>query len=331
LVLSGSGHGKKKLSSIKTKLNYVEDRPFNGPCRYRRSHWFLGSEVERNARNHSRSHKIYQEFPISFPNLVARDVEIFDARDAKEQFTLEKNAFQLVEHSLVLDKSLLIHSFDFGVNSSDVERQFAESSTEFEAFFKETTGADSIIQFDAMIRSSDTPIKNGGRGIVPMIHTDATRERAEKELIRNMKITPMELQKKLQAGARFIWLNAWMNIADEPVQKDPLVVLDPASLISPDDFVPTDAYAGNQSPDDQSSDIIELYRLNYRHSNQHKWYYFSRMRKNEMLLFKNYDSDYKQSARFAFHSAFTDPSASPHAPPRESLEIRMFCWFNPTT
>ncbi len=45
------------------------------------------------------------------------------------------------------------------------------------------------------------------------------------------------------------------------------------------------------------------------------------MRADEALLLKCFDSK-TDRARFAPHSAFTDPTAPADAPPRESIEVR---------
>jgi hypothetical protein len=42
----------------------------------------------------------------------------------------------------------------------------------------------------------------------------------------------------------------------------------------------------------------------------------------EALLLKCYDSSTDGRARFAPHTAFTDPGTPADAPPRESIEIR---------
>jgi hypothetical protein len=55
---------------------------------------------------------------------------------------------------------------------------------------------------------------------------------------------------------------------------------------------------------------------------EHRWFYVPRMRTNEALLLRCYDSKTDGRARFAPRSAFTDPTTPPDAPPRESIEIR---------
>ena len=55
---------------------------------------------------------------------------------------------------------------------------------------------------------------------------------------------------------------------------------------------------------------------------EHRWYYVPEMRADEVLLLKCYDSKTDGRARFAPHTAFTDPTTPPDAAPRESIELR---------
>lgn len=83
---------------------------------------------------------------------------------------------------------------------------------------------------------------------------------------------------------------------------------------------------------------IQQYRLNSRNAQSHRWYlpahflhpkvgmstsstdfvpqkkryYYPRMSRDEVVLFKQWDSDTSRCARAAFHSAFSDPSVSRH-------------------
>ena len=56
-------------------------------------------------------------------------------------------------------------------------------------------------------------------------------------------------------------------------------------------------------------------------------YYYSAMKKNEVILFKQWDSDPTLSGRITFHTAFSDPAAPPDAPTRQSIEVRAIAFF----
>jgi len=54
---------------------------------------------------------------------------------------------------------------------------------------------------------------------------------------------------------------------------------------------------------------------------------FPNMHKNEGILFKQADSDFTLSGRTCFHMSVNDPSLPGSAKPRESIELRMFCFW----
>ena len=91
----------------------------------------------------------------------------------------------------------------------------------------------------------------------------------------------------------------------------PLAVCD-SSSIDPKDFVPSDLVYRDK--------VGETYRFTYNPN--HRWFYFPRLERNEVILLKCYDSKEDGRARFTAHSAFEDPTSAPDAAPRESIEVR---------
>jgi hypothetical protein len=71
--------------------------------------------------------------------------------------------------------------------------------------------------------------------------------------------------------------------------------------------------------------VGQTYAIVYNPS--HKWFFFPRMRPDEAIVFKVYDSLKDGRARFTAHTAFDDPSSPPNARPRESIEIRTLAFF----
>ena len=65
--------------------------------------------------------------------------------------------------------------------------------------------------------------------------------------------------------------------------------------------------------------------MRYRPS--HHWYYVPAMRTDEVLLLKCFDSAEDGRSRFVPHTAFIDPTASTDIPPRESIELRTFVFY----
>ena len=61
----------------------------------------------------------------------------------------------------------------------------------------------------------------------------------------------------------------------------------------------------------------------------HRWYYFPKMRADEAVLIKCFDSATDGRARFSLHTGFDDPTTPADAPPRESIETRALLFFDP--
>lgn len=58
----------------------------------------------------------------------------------------------------------------------------------------------------------------------------------------------------------------------------------------------------------------------------HTFYYAKGMKVDEALVFVCYDSR-KGRARFTPHCGFTDPQSCPNAPPRQSIELRAYAFW----
>ena len=100
----------------------------------------------------------------------------------------------------------------------------------------------------------------------------------------------------------------------------PLTVADGRS-VQLKDMVTADTILGEEYGHDQAFEYSMC-----RYNPGPRWYYFSNMRPDEVLVFKGYDFDPRRPARL-FHTAFDDPSAPPDAPPRASIEARAFAFF----
>jgi len=112
-------------------------------------------------------------------------------------------------------------------------------------------------------------------------------------------------------------IQVWRAIKD-PIQRNPLAMVD-ARSVSPADFVRAERRYPNR--------VGETYQLSYN-ANQ-RWFYFPRMRRDEAIVFKVYDSLNDGRARFTPHTSFEDPTSPADAPPRQSIEVRTFAFFDP--
>lgn len=185
---------------------------------------------------------------------------------------------------------------------------------EVEALVGRATGASRVVAFDHNVRCA-TLAEQGESGAqmpVRFVHNDYTLASGPQR-VRDL----MGDEAEALLCHRFSVINVWRPIRG-PVLATPLAVCDAASM-RPEDFVPTDLRYRDRSG--------EVYSVTFHP--EHRWYFFSRMQRDEALLLKCYDSSEDGRARFTAHSAFDDPATPEDAPARESIEVRTLAFFAP--
>lgn len=138
---------------------------------------------------------------------------------------------------------------------------------------------------------------------------------------------------QLQAG-HLVMLNFWRPMQREPLQRNPLAIID-STTMQGDEIVQFPHFMSSTDP--KYGSFAKRFRIpmnphvnvGNRASAQHKWFYFPGMTRDEVLAFKNYDSDAPQPDKgIGMHASFDDPNTPDSAPIRESVEIRVACfWF----
>lgn len=224
------------------------------------------------------------------------DVRIEDARGRENEFTLDRNGFQLVRAPTRVA--------DF---YSDEEVK-AVYYPEVERLLKEKLGASRVFIFDHQTRNATLP---GGRVPSRQVHNDHTVNSAPRRVRDHLGDEAEELLKH-----RFGVVNVWRPIRG-PVIDSPLALCD-ARTFSDADLIASDlVYAHVRG---------ETSRVEFRP--EHRWYYFSEQERDEALLIRVHDSASDGRARLSFHTSFDNPLAV-GAPPRESIEVRTLVFFPP--
>jgi hypothetical protein len=179
---------------------------------------------------------------------------------------------------------------------------------EVELLLKKATGAEKVVVFDHQVRNTELSRQGerNAREYVRMVHNDYTAKAGPRRVRDHLPAA--EAEGRLRH--RFAEINVWRPIRG-PIESTPLAVCD-ARSIEPKDFVPTDFVYRDK--------VGEVYRFTY--NAQHRWSYFPRLERNEVILLKCFDSKEDGRARFTAHSAFDDPASPPDAAPRESIEVR---------
>jgi hypothetical protein len=230
----------------------------------------------------------------------ARRVAIADGRPVADGFSLDREGFALRRHASAVG--------DF-YDEAELRRVYYP---EIEKLAREATGAAEIVIFDHTLRNSAKgAVGQKLREAAASVHNDYT-DRSAPQRVRDL-LPPDEAEARLKK--RYVEINIWRPIAG-PVESWPLAVCDAGSLDRQDLVVSERRY-----PDR----VGEIYAV--RFNPRHRWFYFPRMRRDEVLLIKCFDSAEDGRARLAVHTAFDDPTSPPNAPPRESIEVRMFAFF----
>jgi len=251
-------------------------------------------------------------------------VPMRDGRPLKERFSLDVHGFALAERP-----SAVMDFYDAG----QVEQLYP---AEVEATVKALTGASRVLLMSWMIRTSgelaehrrETVGYSHKGGVQPPAgeaHVDFTPQCAER-LARELygKAFPDG-----QGYTRFIASSLWRTFSAPP-QDTPLALCD-ARSVRPDegltntlhvvDRIPTESEMLREIPGEEAMVAATI----FPYSPQHRWWYFSRMTRDEVVLLKFHDSDRSRALRVP-HTAFHDTSL-PGANPRHSIEFRSFAFF----
>jgi hypothetical protein len=232
----------------------------------------------------------------------ARDPHRVPIRNGRlrNDFTLERNGFRFVRHDTAVA--------DF-FDPAEIKRVYYP---EMEALIKAETGAARVVVFDHTLRTADDAFREAHkiREPVQRVHNDYT-EWSGPQRVRD--VLPDEAEALLKR--RFAVVQTWRPVR-HPIESFPLAIADATSL-APEDLVISERRYPNR--------IGQTYAITY--NSGHRWFWFPRMRRNEAIVFKVYDSLKDGRARWTAHTAFDDPTAPPNARPRESIEIRTLAFF----
>jgi hypothetical protein len=229
-------------------------------------------------------------------------VVIHDGRAIRGDLDLDVQGFEFVDH--------LTQVKDF-LDPDAIKNVYYPECVEL---IKKVSGATRVHVFDHTLRSGDEGERTEKllREPVLSVHNDYT-EWSGPQRVRDL--LPAEAEGLIKR--RFAIIQVWRNISHKPLLSNPLAIADARSLDMKDLIA-----AERRYPDR----VGETYQIAY--NPDHDWYYFPKMRRDEAIVFKVYESKKDGRARFTAHTAFVDPTTPPDAPPRQSIEIRTLAFFD---
>lgn len=253
----------------------------------------------------------------------AYPVRVYDARPIAGEFTLDRNGFALAKH--------ISHVADF-MDKAEVEAKYPDEAREA---VRQITGAHEVILRGWMVRTSaDIPNSEkvaGYRhqgGLQPPAgeaHVDFMPETAEAMAAAAWR----EAFPGARPYRRFIISSLWRCFS-EPPQDWPLALCDGRS-VGADEGTPNTLVVVDEIPDhdtmvgDWPADKLGPSAAIFHFKPTHRWWYFSNMDRDEVILLKFHDSDRTVAWRVP-HTAFFDPSFA-DARHRCSIEVRSIAYF----
>lgn len=233
-------------------------------------------------------------------NFGAFDVQvpIHDIRGHESEYTLDRDAFQVV--SDVPDSA----ERDFVDDESIKKNYYPEVE---KLILDHVEGSNKVFIFDHTIRRSSP---NAPRAPVTRVHIDQTVKSATQRVHHHL---PKEAETLLKGRYRII--NIWRPL-NGPVQANPLGFASSSSL-EDEDLIPIE----HRYPD-RTGETAGI-----RYNPGQRWHYLSGMKNNERLFLECFDSEARKPGTKVLggrvpHTAFQDPRTPEGAVGRESIEVR---------
>jgi len=229
------------------------------------------------------------------------DVVIRDMRPIRDSLSFDRNGFVLVDEPT-------------DVTDFTGQGELARYSQQTKALVARLTGADRVVSFGIVIRTSAGGT-HGHNQPAFGAHVDYGA-RTVADFTRDL-LPPGEAERRL--AKRHMLINVWRPITR--VESAPLAVCD-ASTVSRDDLFDSEVVGGLGDYNRRS-----LWGFNLAWAPGHRWHWAPHMDPREALAFKLFDSD-RRATQHTAHSAFQDPTTPADARPRESVELRTIAYLD---
>lgn len=252
--------------------------------------WFISSALPTAQRSN------FVQAPVQ--------ITIRDLRGKEDSVNLDANALEVMKYN----GSIQEH---FEKSSEAQQTHYQEISD----ILKKRLGASRVLVYHHSFRfrgppAADEQCDDNHRNPVFYPHVDRDRDAVYSVI--EKQLGPQEAEKVKKHRIQMI--NVWRPVGSNPITKNPLTICDYRSIDVDKDVKPMTTRLVDSN--------ITAYTISRNANDAHIWYYLSRMRSDEMFVFKMYDSK-PDVAPMAFHTAFqndTEPT-----PTEEQLSIELRC------
>jgi hypothetical protein len=252
-------------------------------------------------------------------------VVVRDGMPIRDHFSLDVHGFVIAKHETAIA--------DF----HDKAAVDASYQHEVEAHVARLTGADKVSTQGWMIRTSGDLSSRAQEKVAGYVHSGGIQPPAGEAHVDYNELTGKRAAARVYGQTfpdgpgykRYICFSLWRTFSPGP-QDWPLAVCDGRTvgdeetasntLFVVDEFPLGDALTAPVEGEDQM-----IAATIFRYRERHRWWYFSNMAADDVLLFKFQDSDHAVTWRCP-HTAFHDTSL-PDANIRESIEVRGVAFF----
>lgn len=239
-------------------------------------------------------------------NLEPHRLTLYDARPIRSELSLEKQGFNLYDHT------------GPSTDPEWIKANEAAHTDSVGAFLKEMSGAARVIAQGTgmLVRHVEATRDNGKMGVSRWVHADYTRKWGEvwRDWMEGWH------GEDFSRYSRYCIFQTWRQITPSPTNNT-LVFCD-ASSCDQSKLIVFDAVVREpiEEPGNWFESQFSLWDENQR------WHYFSDLTPDELIVFKGYDSDERRDAQPLHNSV--DLPERPGMIPRISVEARFFAFFD---
>ena len=237
--------------------------------------------------------------------LAPERMPIQDMRGREAEFSLDTHGFAPVQAPTAVR--------DFH-DPAEVAQVYVP---EVRALLRRVAGcAEAVVSSPGLVRVSRRASERPA-GAAPtgnFAHADFSLKSGEYWLRRTLP--PEEAEARLKK--RYAIFNVWRTFSPPP-QDVPLALCD-ARSVAPSDIQNCTITLGRLGTE------ITWENTAYLHNSDHRWFYWSDMRRDEAFIFRSFDS-HPDFEGHVPHTAFEDRSCPDSALPRSSLEIRLLAFY----
>jgi hypothetical protein len=241
--------------------------------------------------------------------LSTHAISVEDARGLDSRQTLEREGFGLFRRPTAVG------------NFRDTDEVMQVYRPEIVDLLTGLTGARKVLVTGPVLRWSESSRYHGtllNSRAARFVHIDYSRKSFDEFARRHLEIAGVEDVERWLRG-RYAAYNFW-RVLTPPPQDVPLGVCS-ARTVQLGDMV-----TGMAVVDPPNGPELRFESSLIRFNPAHRWFYYPRMRPDEVLVFKAFDSD-RASLQGCPHSAFDDPSCPTGVEPRGSVEIRAYAYY----